>query len=66
MLYAFAVSSAAFAGERENNTLAFLDMLPVSRKVLWGGQGVVRGRHDARLAVALAAMAWLGTDRLPP
>ena len=38
LLYGFAVSAAAFAGERENNTLAFLDMIPVGRRVLWGGK----------------------------
>ena len=34
-LYATAVSSAAFAGEREQRTLRFLDTLPVPRGFLW-------------------------------
>ena len=35
MLHAFAVGAAALAGERETNTLFFLDMMPVGRSMLW-------------------------------
>jgi hypothetical protein len=35
VLYAFAAGAAAFASERETKMLGFLDVLPVSRKVLW-------------------------------
>ena len=38
LLYAFAVGSTAFAGEREGKTLSFLDTLPVGRRALWGGK----------------------------
>ncbi len=34
-LYAYAVGAAAFAGERETGTLRLLDILPVSRWVVW-------------------------------
>ncbi len=64
ILYAFAVSSAAFAGERENNTLLFLDMLPVSRKVLWGGKASFAVVSTFVLTVTFMAMAWLASNRL--
>ena len=38
LLYAFSVGAAAFAGEREGKTLAFLDTLPVGRRTLWLGK----------------------------
>ena len=63
-LYGFAVAAAAFAGERENNTLLFLDMLPVSRRVLWGGKATFALATTLALAVAMLALAWLGTNQL--
>lgn len=37
-LYGFLVTAAAFAGEREDRTLTFLDTLPVGRGMLWSGK----------------------------
>ncbi len=64
LLYGFAVSAAAFAGERENNTLAFLDMIPVGRRVLWSGKASFALVSTMVLALVLAAMGWRWSDRL--
>ena len=64
LLYGFAVSAAAFAGERENDTLAFLDMLPVGRKVLpveW--KAVVRPRVDDGVPGRRCSRRWPGSAR---
>ena len=60
-LYAFAVSAAAFAGERESNTLLLLDVLPVSRSMLWRGKTSFALLSTLALAIVLALLASLGT-----
>ena len=58
-LYACAVASAAFAGEREVKTLAFLDTLPVGRGTLWGGKfSFAFGSTLALAGVVLSAAAY--------
>ena len=64
LLYAFAAGSAAFAGEREGKTLAFLDTLPVDRRRLWWGKAsfaflslLALVATCAALALAVAALA---------
>ncbi len=63
-LYAFAVGAAAFAGERENDTLRFLDILPASRSVVWVGKVSFAFVTTLALAVLLLAMAALGAESL--
>jgi len=62
-LYAFAVGSAAFAGERETRTLTFLDTLPVGRGLLWGGKVTFALGSTLALAVVLVAVASVNSDR---
>ncbi len=61
ILYAFAAGAAAFAGERESKTLAFLDALPVGRWTLWLGKTTFALVSTSGLALLLAAMAALWT-----
>jgi hypothetical protein len=61
VLYAFAVSSAAFAGERETNTLVLLDVLPVSRSMLWRSKLGFALASTFGLALVLMLMASAGT-----
>ena len=61
VLYAFAVGAAAFAGEREANTLAFLDTLPVGRKMLWTSKVSFALATTLVLALVLAALGISGT-----
>jgi hypothetical protein len=63
MLYAVAVGAAAFAGEREMGTLALLDALPVSRRLLWGGKVSFALASTLGLALVMLTMAALSTDR---
>ena len=65
MLYAFAASSAAFAGERESRTLDFLDALPVRRRTLWTSKATFVLGSTVGLSLLLVAMAEVGTDRRP-
>jgi hypothetical protein len=60
--YAFAVGAAAFAGERETGTLRLLDILPASRWVVWSSKVSFALATTVALAVALLAMAALGSD----
>ena len=62
-VYAIAVGSAAFAGEREMGTMALLDALPVSRRLLWGGKTSFAVASTFGLALVLLTMAALGTTR---
>jgi hypothetical protein len=62
VLYAFTAGAAAFAGEREAKTLAFLDALPVDRQVLWLGKASFVLASTLGLALAFAGLAALGTE----
>lgn len=62
-LYGFAVSAAAFAGEREGRTLLFLDTLAVSRMQLWGSKVSFALATTLAMAVVLSGIAALATDR---
>jgi ABC-type transport system involved in multi-copper enzyme maturation permease subunit len=62
-LYGFAVAAAAFAGERENRTLALLDALPVERWRLWSAKASFALVSTLALAVFLVAAAALGTEK---
>lgn len=62
VLYAFTAGAAAFAGEREAKTLAFLDALPVDRWVLWMGKASFTVASTLGLALAFAGLAALGTE----
>ena len=64
-LYAFAVGAAAFAGERESNTLGFLDALPVGRGTLWLGKTTFALASTLGLSLLLAGLAALGAVALP-
>ena len=64
-LYAFAVGAAAFAGERESNTLGFLDALPVARRTLWLGKTTFALASTFGLSAILAGLAALGAETLP-
>ncbi|MHB1561845.1 MAG: ABC transporter permease subunit, partial [Isosphaeraceae bacterium] len=58
-LYAFAVGSAAFAGERETGTLRLLDVLPAPRRTVWAGKvsfGLVSILAMMLLLLGLATM----------
>jgi len=57
LLYAFAIGSTAFAGEREGKTLAFLDTLPVDRRTLWWGKASFAFFSLLALALTCAALA---------
>jgi hypothetical protein len=59
-LYAFAVSAAAFAGERETGTLRLLDILPASRRVVWASKVSFAFGTTLALAATLLAIAALG------
>jgi hypothetical protein len=61
-LYACAVGSAAFAGERETGTLRFLDTLPAPRRVVWAGKVSFAVVTTAGLTAALLLIAALGSD----
>ena len=61
-LYAFAVSAAAFAGERETGTLRLLDILPASRRVVWASKVSFAFGTTLVLAATLLAIAALGGD----
>jgi hypothetical protein len=66
MLHAFAVGAAAFASERETNTQLFLDILPVSRTMLWTSKVTFALATTLGLALVLAGLGVLGTtDRDP-
>ncbi len=57
LLYAFAASSSAFAGERETKTLGFLDTLPVDRRTLWTGKTSFAYATSAALGLACLLLA---------
>ncbi len=62
-LYAFAVATAAFAGERENRTLHLLDALPVDRWRLWTGKVSFAFVSTLLLGLVLFLAAALTTER---
>ena len=61
-LYAAAVASAAFAGEREQKTLRFLDTLPVPRNLLWRSKASFAIVTTLALEILLLLHSLLGTD----
>lgn len=61
-LYAFAVSAAAFAGEREHQTMRWLDILPVDRRTLWYGKTSFALISTFVLAIVLIVVAALGAE----
>jgi hypothetical protein len=66
VLYAIAVGSAAFAGEREAGTLTLLDALPVGRRLLWRGKASFALVSTLALGLLLAALAGLSTTHWKP
>jgi hypothetical protein len=59
-LYALAVGAAAFAGEREAGTLKLLDIIPISRSMVWSAKvsfGIVT---TLAMAIVLLLVAILG------
>ena len=62
-LYGFAVSAAAFAGERETRTLLLLDALPVERWRLWLAKSSFALVSTLGLGFLLFLAASLVTDR---
>ena len=62
VLYAFVASSAAFAGERENETLGLLDALAVRRQTLWLGKATFTLGTTFGLAGVMLLLGLLGTD----
>ncbi|WP_422930325.1 ABC transporter permease [Singulisphaera sp. PoT] len=62
-LYACAVGAAAFAGERENGTLAWLDTMPVSRGAVWNGKFAYCLVTTLALSLLLVGFAGLGTAK---
>lgn len=62
VLYALVAGAAAFAGERENRTLLFLDILPVGRRTLWLGKTSFALTSTLVLALVLVLVAGLGTE----
>jgi hypothetical protein len=66
VVYAFAVGAAAFAGEREQGTLTFLDTLPVGRPTLWAGKASFAIVTTLALATAMVALSMMGTTLRDP
>jgi ABC-type transport system involved in multi-copper enzyme maturation permease subunit len=62
-LYAYAVAAAAFAGERENRTLAWLDAIPVDRKRVWAAKASFALASTLALGLVLLAAAAVSTER---
>ncbi|AGA27592.1 ABC transporter permease [Singulisphaera acidiphila] len=60
-IYAFVTASAAFAGERETNTLGLLDALPVNRRMLWLGKTTFALASTLGLALIMLALGYLGS-----
>ena len=61
-LYATAVSASAFAAEREQRTLRFLDTLPVARDFLWRSKASFAIVTTLALGMVLLLVAALSTD----
>jgi ABC-type transport system involved in multi-copper enzyme maturation permease subunit len=61
--YAIASGAAAFAGEREADTLRLLDIMPVARPVTWTGKVSFALLTTIVLVCLLLAMAALGMSR---
>jgi hypothetical protein len=62
-LYAFAVAAAAFAGERENRTLGWLDAIPVGRSRIWVAKATFAAASTLALGLVLLAAAATDTDK---
>jgi hypothetical protein len=60
--YAIASGAAAFAGEREANTLRLLDVIPVERRVVWTGKASFALLTTVLLVCLVLTMAALGTS----
>ena len=60
VVYALVAGAAAFAGERENRTLGFLDALPVGRGMLWVGKASFALVSSVALALFLRWGSTLG------
>jgi hypothetical protein len=63
-LYAFAVTAAAFAGERESRTLVLLDTFAIGRWRLWGAKTAFALVTTALLAVLMLLIAAINTSSL--
>ena len=61
-LYAYAVAAAAFAGERETGTLRLLDILPVSRWIVWSSKVSFATVSTLGLAATFLWIATMGND----
>ena len=61
IIYAFAVGATAFAGERENRTLGWLDTLPVDRRTLWVGKASFAVGTTLAMGTVLVLMSMMGT-----
>jgi ABC-type transport system involved in multi-copper enzyme maturation permease subunit len=64
-LYALAVGAAAFAGEREAGTLKLLDIIPISRSVVWSGKVSFGIATTLAMAIVLLIVAMLGAAGTP-
>jgi ABC-type transport system involved in multi-copper enzyme maturation permease subunit len=64
-LYALAVGAAAFAGEREAGTLKLLDIIPISRSVVWSGKVTFGIVTTLAMAIVLLIVAMLGAAGHP-
>jgi hypothetical protein len=67
-LYALAISTAAFAGERENRTLRLLDSMATPRGMLWDGKSSFCIVTALALMLVLfgGASAWFGPGGIVP
>ena len=64
-LYALAVGAAAFAGEREAGTLKLLDIIPISRSMVWSGKVSFGIATTLAMAIVLLIVAMLGAAGTP-
>ena len=62
-LYAFAVTAAAFAGERESGTLRLLDSFAVGRWRLWGAKTAFAFATTTLLALVMLGIAAINTSK---
>ena len=62
--YAFAVTAASFAGERENRTLDLLDALPIERWRLWTAKSSFALLTTLALGLVLLGLAAAGSTKL--
>ena len=65
-IYVVAAGAAAFAGERDGDTLRFLDGLPVDRRTLWLGKATFATASSLALAIALGVLSRFGVWGIAP